>query len=231
MRFGDLSGQVSGSGPLLVLLHGNGEDHHLFDPIVPLLAPTHRVVALDSRAHGASPPGDGPLTIERMAEDLAGVLDALGAGEADLVGFSDGGNIALTFALSHPERVRSALVYGANLAPGGLRLLTRCQLVVALWALRVASLFHRRARARAQTWALMTVQPRIDPAGLAAVTAPVLVMAGQRDLVKDSHTRQIAAALPNGQLRIVPGAGHFLPVKDPARFAGFINDFLASQAI
>ncbi|MCL2803926.1 MAG: alpha/beta hydrolase [Micrococcales bacterium] len=226
MEFGELSGQASGSGPWLVLLHGNGEDHHLFDPMVPVLSPGYRVVALDTRAHGQSPRGVGPLTIDHLVEDLAGALDALGADRVALVGFSDGGNIALAFAAAYPGRIKSLITYGANLFPAGLRAGVWVQLRLGLVALRVAGLVSRRARARAQTWALMTVQPHIDPSALAVVTAPALIVAGQRDAIRLSHTELIGASLPNSTVTIVDGAGHMLPKKDPDRFVRLILDFL-----
>jgi len=231
VRLADLVATVRGAGDVVVLLHGNGEDRHLFDPVAAVLARRRRVVALDTRAHGESPRGNGPLTIDRCADDLLAALDALrasdpSAGRVDLVGFSDGGNIALTFAVAHPDRVRSVVVYGANLHPGGLTARTLWGLRLALAGLRLGGLASPRLRRRAEVWALMTTQPDIDPAALAAVTCPVLVAAGERDVVREDHTRLIAASLPQGCARFVPGATHVLPGEDPARFAALVEEFV-----
>ena len=234
-RLAGLAATIDGAGDVVVLLHGNGEDRHLFDPVIPVLVRRRRVVALDTRAHGASPRGDGPLTIERCADDLLRALDALRAtgvavGRVDLVGFSDGGNIALTFAAAHPERVRSVLVYGANLHPRGLTARTLRTLRVALLGLRLGGAVSPRLRRRAEVWALMTTQPDIDPASLAPISCPVLVAAGEDDVVREEHTRLIAASLPQGRAKIVPGATHFLPGEDPVRFAALVADFLDATA-
>ncbi len=217
-------------GDVVVLLHGNGEDRHLFDPVTEVLARRRRVVALDTRGHGESARGDGPLTIERCAEDLttavAELRTRLGVDRVELVGFSDGGNIALTYAAAHPERVRAAVVYGANLSPAGLTAGTLWTLRAAYAGLRLGGLVSPRLRRRAEVWALMTTQPHLDPAALAAVTCPVLVAAGERDVVRESHTRLIAASLPQGLAEIASGATHFLPGEDPARFARLVEGFL-----
>ena len=240
MQLAGLAATTSGSGDVVVLLHGNGEDRHLFDPVIPVLARGRRVVALDTRAHGDSPRGDGPLTIDRCAHDLRAALDALAfedmayedaaARQVDLVGFSDGGNIALTFAAAHPERVRSVVVYGANLDPHGLTARTLWTLRAALLGLRLGGLVSRRLRRRAEVWTLMTTQPRIDPASLATIDCPVLVAAGEDDVVREDHTRLIAASLRHGRVAIVPGATHFLPGEDPARFSALVEDFLDEHA-
>lgn len=224
---GPLAAFEAGAGRPLVLLHGNGESHRVFDAMVPLLAPRRRLVGLDSRGHGASPRGSGPLTVGSMADDVDAALDALGLAGVDLLGFSDGGNVALELALRHPGRAGRLVVVGANLFPDGLK-------AGSLWPMRAVHAVLRRAagigpawRAREERWALMTEQPRIDPASLARVDAPVLVVAGERDLVRDEHTRLIAAALPRAELAIVAGAGHLLPRTRPAELAALVDGFLA----
>ena len=110
-----------GEGQPLVLLHGNGESHRYFAGQIDFFAASRRVIAVDTRGHGASPRGTAPFTIAQFALDLEEFLDGLGLEQVDLLGFSDGGNIALTFALAHPERLRRLVLNGANLDPGGVK--------------------------------------------------------------------------------------------------------------
>ncbi len=222
---GPLWAAQTGSGPPLVLLHGNGETHRVFDRMVPLLSARHRLVGLDSRGGGGSPRGDGPLTIAQMADDVDDALDALGLQGVDLLGFSDGGNIALALALRHPGRIGRLVVVGANLFPAGLR---ASSIVPMRLAHRAAGLVdHPRARALAERLSLMTQDPRIDPADLAAVEVPTLVVAGRYDVVRPEHTRLIAGSLPDARLRTVPRAGHMLPLARPRSLARLVEDFLA----
>ncbi|WP_425953746.1 alpha/beta fold hydrolase [Xylanimonas sp. McL0601] len=227
---GALWAAQTGTGPPLVLLHGNGTSHHDFDRMVPLLAPRHRLVGLDSRAHGASPRGDGELTFARMADDVDAALEALGLTGVDLLGFSDGGNIALELALRHPGRVRSLTLVGAVLFPAGAH----------AWALLAASLLYRvvvvlgrwlpSAKALAERLDLLVHQPDIDPRDLARIDVPALVVAGERDVVRHEHTRLIADSLPAGRITIVPAAGHLLPRTHPERLAELVEEHLRGHA-
>lgn len=105
--------------PTLILLHGNGEDHTYFVKQIPAFSPHFRLVLMDTRGQGQSTGGDGELNFSVFAADLLALMDHLQIAKAHLLGFSDGGNLALTFALAHPERVQSLILNGANLEPGG----------------------------------------------------------------------------------------------------------------
>ena len=91
--------EEAGEGFPLVLLHGNGEDHTYFKRQMEPFSQSYRVIAVDTRGHGLSPRGTAPFTLEQFAEDLKEFLDGLGVVHCHLLGFSDGGNIALLFAL------------------------------------------------------------------------------------------------------------------------------------
>lgn len=228
-----------GAGPVVLLLHGNGEDGASLAPVAADLARDHRVLSPDARGHGCSPRGSGPLTIARMADDAAAVLAAApagagarsggGAGAADVVGYSDGGNVGLVLALRHPGAVRSLVVYGANVDPGGLTPRTRAEVTATWLGQRARGLVDPAARARAEVTDLMVRQPRIPLRALARVRVPVLVAAGEHDVVRRAHTEAIAAALPAGECVIVPGADHGLPMSDPAAFVRLVRGFLAAH--
>lgn len=221
--------QVVGDGPTLLLLHGNGEDAASLAPVAAELASGFRVVSPDARAHGRSPRGAGPLTLARMADDVAAVLtESHGAGQvAHVVGFSDGGNVALLLALRHPALVRSLVLYGANADPSGLTPRTRAEVTATWLAQRLQGVVDPGARARAEVTDLMARQPRIPLRALGRIAVPVLVAAGEHDVVRRAHTEAIAAHLPAGRCLVVPGAGHGLPLSDPATFAGLVRGFLA----
>ena len=111
----------SGSGQPMVLLHGNGEDSSYFVNQLSFFESKYLVIAVDTRGHGRSPRGCGTFTLERFADDLKGFLDRRGLRRIILLGFSDGGNIALIFALKYPGYVDRLILNGANLNPFGMK--------------------------------------------------------------------------------------------------------------
>ncbi len=112
----------SGSGQPIVLLHGNGEDSSYFVDQMSFFESKYHVIAVDTRGHGRSPRGQGAFTLERFAEDLKKFLDRRGLRRIILLGFSDGGNIALIFALKYPGYVDRLILNGANLNPFGMKM-------------------------------------------------------------------------------------------------------------
>ena len=109
-----------GEGEPLILLHGNGENSEYFEYQIEFFSRYYRVIAVDSRGHGRSERGSGELTLQRIADDLFEFMNQLSIEKANLLGFSDGGNIALLFALKHQEKIRKLIVNGANLDTKGV---------------------------------------------------------------------------------------------------------------
>ena len=214
-----------GQGQPLILLHGNGESCDYFEHQIPYFSKDYRVIAIDTRGHGQSPRGEKPFTIAQFAEDLHDFMDESDIEKAVLLGFSDGGNIALTFALKYPERVDKMIVDGANLFPRGVKPLYQWPIE---FGYRIAKLFSKKsekAKQNAEMLGLMVNEPNIDPAELSRLTMPVLVVAGNNDMIKDAHTRLIHNNLPNAQLSILKG-DHFVANKHPEAFNKVVVEFL-----
>ncbi|MGM9577799.1 MAG: alpha/beta fold hydrolase [Evtepia sp.] len=217
-----------GQGKPLILLHGNGEDNSYFVYQVAYFSRFYRVLAIDTRGHGQSPRGTAPFSIRQFAEDLREFLDQNEIRKAHILGFSDGGNIALTFALRYPERVDRLTLNGANLFPAGVKAAVQLPIVMGY---RAASLFAKRspkARENAALLGLMVKEPNIRPEELNALTVPTLVIAGTRDMIKEEHTRLIARSLPNARLVLLPG-DHFIANKEPAAFNRAVRNFLNEE--
>ena len=110
-----------GSGFPLILLHGNGENSSYFSHQIDEFARKYHVYALDTRGHGNTPQGSKPFTIRQFADDLLEFMNEHEIQRANILGFSDGGNIALIFAMKYPDRVHKLIVDGANLKPEGVK--------------------------------------------------------------------------------------------------------------
>lgn len=218
---------TAGQGFPLLLLHGNGEDHTYFKHQMGPFSEKFRVIALDTRGHGQSPRGTAPFTLEQFAEDLKGFLDSREIRRCHLLGFSDGANIALLFALKYPDYVEKLILNGADLYPSAVKLSTQAPIVLGWGLLRIIRRFDKKAQPKWELLDLMTTQPHIRPEALSALPMPTLVAAGDRDMIREKHTRLIARAIPNSQLAILPG-DHFVARRNWQAFNPLVLNFLES---
>ena len=167
-----------------------------------------------------------------MACDAAALLDHLGIAKAILLGFSDGANIALEFACCFPERTLAVISASGNALSYGLRLPVRlaaqfagCALSFLKNRLPDSSLRLQLAK-RLQLNTLLTDSPHLSAVRLQHIQAPVLILAGTRDLIKTSHTRWMAAQIPNSQLKLIEGGTHKVLFLREQQCMSYILDFL-----
>ncbi len=206
-----------GQGEVLVLLHGNGESSDYFTRQIDFFSAFYRVLAVDTRGHGRSPRGTGPFTLERFADDLFTFLTEHGVTRAHILGFSDGGNIALLFALKYPEHVGCLILNGANLNPFGLKLSVLLPIWLGWCSAALRALFSEDAIRQKELLNLMAAEPNIRPVSLRRIAAPSLVIVGNRDMIRRRHTKKIAQYLPNSRLVILNGT-HFIASKQSKAF-------------
>ncbi|MGI6176210.1 MAG: alpha/beta fold hydrolase [Christensenellales bacterium] len=206
---------VCGSGEALLMLHGNGEDGRIFSHQIQAFSGFFTVYTLDSRWHGKSEKGGGGvLTYRQMAADVLEFMDRLGIQSAHLLGFSDGGNIALMMARLAPERMKSIVLLGANAAPNGLLARERLWMRCAYAAFSLCA-WLPACRRKKHLYGLMLQGPHITREELAGIGVPSLVVAGEKDVVRPAHTRYIADTLQNASLCILKGCDHFALIKAP----------------
>lgn len=214
-----------GTGTPLILLHGNGEDVNYFEHQMEPFSKHFRVIAIDTRGHGKTPRGTAPFTIRQFADDLLAFMDAHAIEKADILGFSDGGNIAMVFAMKYPQRVGRLILDGANLDTGGVRRSIQLSIDFGYF---MAKLFARKdpeARKKAELLGLMVHDPNVRSEELSQIQAPTLVVAGTKDMIKESHTRLIASSIPGASLAILPG-DHFVANQNPEAFNKAVLSFL-----
>jgi len=199
----------------LVLLHGGGSTIGTnFGELIPLLAGSRRVIAVEEQGHGHTPATGRPFTFEGSADDVAGLLEHLGVGQADVLGFSNGGNVAMALVIRHPKVVRRLVLASApfrrdgvfdgfwDMLAGGT--LQDMPAVYREEDLRingdpehVAELF-RRDRDRMLAFA------DVPDADLAAIEAPTLVVAGDQDVITVDHAAALARLIPGARLLVLP---------------------------
>jgi pimeloyl-ACP methyl ester carboxylesterase len=214
--------ETYGQGEPLLLLHGQGQSIHAFHLQIAELARHFRVLAVDTRGHGRSlDETTGELTYGLLAEDVRQLLSQLQLRRVRVLGWSDGANTALHLARQAPEYVAALVLVGANLNPSPEAVDPD------LLALLRQELTELPPGSPAGRWhQLQLQQPHLPPADLALLRMPTLVLAGQYDVIQESHTRAVAGAIPGAELTIFPGASHFVPHEQPRDFNARVLRFL-----
>ena len=214
-----------GQGEALILLHGNGEDSSYFKGQMDAFSTHFHVYALDTRGHGKTPRGEKPFTIRQFADDLLGFMEEQQIEKAHLLGFSDGGNIAMIFALRYPERVDRLILNGANLDASGVKRATQIPIEIGYKMAKKSADKSESARRNAEMLGLMVNDPNVSPEELSEIRAKTLVIAGTKDMIREEHTRLIANSIPSAKLVLIKG-NHFIAAKCPGAFNREVLDFL-----
>lgn len=214
-----------GEGTPFILLHGNGENGDYFRHQIEYFSESYRVIAVDTRGHGQSPRGTAPFTMEQFAKDLNGLMEKLEIPKAIILGFSDGANIAMKFALKYPEKVQALILNGGNLNTKGVK--RRIQIPIEI-GYRITKIFANKsdeAKKHMELLGLMVHEPNIKPEKLHAIKIPTLVIAGTGDMIKTAHTEEIAQNISGAELVIIDG-DHFIADKSPEEFNKRVHEFM-----
>lgn len=240
--------EVHGSptGVPLVLLHGGGSTIDVtFGRMLPLLARTRRVIAVEEQGHGRTTDRAAPVRFETSADDVAALLRHLGIARADLLGFSNGASVGLQVAIRHPALVRSLVFASAMTRRDGAQ--------PELWQFMAQADFSTMPRPLKD--AFLRVNPdtaqlrvmhdkdaermrnfqEVPAALLGSVRARTLILIGDRDIVTPGHAVELTRLIPGARLMVVPGGhGDYLgeavmtarESRQPELTAGMIELFL-----
>jgi pimeloyl-ACP methyl ester carboxylesterase len=210
--------EIHGSGRPLVLLHGGGSTiESTFGRILPEMAKTHQVIALELQAHGHTKDIDRPLSFEQDADDVAALLKQLKIEKADIMGFSNGGTTALQIAIRHPALVNKLVLASATFKRDGMQHgffdgFKNASLEMMPQPLKEAYLKANPGSNGLQAMfnrdvARMIAFKDISDAVIKAIRAPALVINGDTDVVRAEHALELSRTLPHAKLAILPG-GH-----------------------
>lgn len=213
---------------VIVLLHGNGESCGHFKKLIPFLSDKYKVVVIDSRGHGKSDFGGSQLSLGTMAVDLVNVLVELGLECVNIVGFSDGANIAMLTAIKNSEIVNKVILISGNYNFWGLKPLTGLMIALGYYCSALGSFVDPRNKFNKEYFSLMFKEPNLKRDALKYIKAPALVINGDRDMVKLSHAKSIARTIPNAELKIVKG-DHFWVYRNPEEAGKVIKDFIGGK--
>ncbi|MCH5320352.1 MAG: alpha/beta hydrolase [Eubacterium sp.] len=187
--------EVYGNGAPIILLHGNSESHKIFDKLIERLKTDYKVYAIDSRCHGESENTE-KISYELMADDVIEFTKSLEIEKPIFYGFSDGGIVGLLIAIKEPYLLSKLIISGANINPNGLAGFN-------LFFYKLAYFVTRNKLVK-----MMISEPDIHVSQLRQIKIPTYVLAGQRDIIKQSHTKSIADNIPQSTLEIIPNENH-----------------------
>jgi pimeloyl-ACP methyl ester carboxylesterase len=231
-------GKDGAADPTVILLHGGLGNADHFAHQVPALADQYRVIAIDSRGQGRSTLAKGKLSYHTMASDVIAVMDSLGLKRASIVGWSDGGAIALDLGISYPDRVERLFVFGTNYDSAGSKRPKGNPGTFAIYQSKCRRDFNRMAKDpksyEATVAALVPVwrQPgSFTKDQLRSIKAPTLLADGDHDeIIELDQVKEMATLIPNGKLMVLKDTSHFALWQDPTAFNKAIVDFLAEPA-
>jgi pimeloyl-ACP methyl ester carboxylesterase len=228
---------VYGKGSPVILLHGGLANADYWGNQIPALARHHTVIVMDSRGHGRSTRDSRPYSYDLMADDVVALMDVLKVPKADVVGWSDGGTIGLDLAMRHPDRVGRIFAFGATALASGAKYSAIVNPAFISFMERTRREYQAYSATPdeygsfvVQIIAMWASQPNWSDAQLKTITAPVLVVYGDRDeAIKREHAEYIASAIRGAALLILPNASHFAFLQDPKLFNYAVLHFLGDQ--
>jgi pimeloyl-ACP methyl ester carboxylesterase len=225
--------EIHGSGQPLILLHGGLGGIVEFSQLLPALAETRQVIAVELQAHGRTADIDRPLSFEFMADDIAALIENLGLEKADILGFSLGGGVALRTAIDHPEVVNKLVLVStayrrAGIRPEFLAGMSGMNADAAQMMLETPMYqFYSSVAPNLEDWPTLVskvgellAQDYDWSEDVAAITAPTLIVVGDSDYIPPSHGVELFGLLggdvagdfvgmPVSQLAVLPGTSHF----------------------
>jgi pimeloyl-ACP methyl ester carboxylesterase len=243
----EVHGEENGKPPL-VLLHGAlSATGTSFGELVPALAKSRRVIAVEQQAHGHTADIDRPLRIDTMADDTLALLSQIGVEKADFFGYSVGAGIAIDIAVRHPEAVSKLVLASGSYSPAQLQpgLLDGIQTLQP--EMLEGSPFieeYRRIAPRPEDFPKMVERvkdldaniPAYTPEQIKAIKAPVFLIAADNDIVVPEATVEFyrllgggiegSAGLPASQLAVIPGTSHITVLSQPTIVGPMIGSFL-----
>ncbi len=241
-KYADVNGlkmyyEIHGTGEPLVLLHGGiATIDNSFGKLIPGLSKHHRVIALEQQGHGHTRDVDRPLSYEQMAEDTVALLAELKIEKADFFGWSDGAAVGLQIAIKHPQMVRKLAMIGTSYNNDGLEPEV-VKGIASLTPEMIPRQFHddyEKVAPEPGQWAGVVAKIRtmavewkgFSPKDLRGIKVPVLVMVGDRDIVRAEHAVEMFRLFPNAQLAVLPGVSHFGVVERSDWVLGMVTAYL-----
>jgi len=220
-----------GTGEPMLLIHGNTASINAMGNQIDYFKNKYRVIIADNRGHGKSELKTDSLTYKQIAKDWEALANHLKLDSFYIVGWSDGGIVGLLMGINHKSKVKKIVAMGANLRPDSSAIYS--------WAVKDVQKQNKfinskiKEKDTSENWylqkqivGLLVNQPNITVSELLGINVPVLVIAGDKDIIRGEHTLEIFKNIPKSQLCIMPGETHFAPASNPKLFNRIVEKFI-----
>lgn len=221
-----------GKGDPLLLIHGNGGSIKDMGNQIDFFKDKYHVIVADNRGHGKSELKTDSLTYVQIAKDWEGLAKQLKLDSLNILGWSDGGIVSLLMGINNNLKIKKIVAMGANLRPDST--------AVYPWAVKEVKRMKKvvntkiaengiseKLNLQKQHLNLLGDQPSIADNDLSKIKASVLIIAGDKDIIKEEHTVEIYQHIPKSQLCIMPGETHFAPASSPVLFNEIVDRFFS----
>jgi pimeloyl-ACP methyl ester carboxylesterase len=241
--------EASGQGEPLVVLHGAHMNLKTMGRIIPLLAKTHRVYALELQGHGRTTDIDRPITYQNLADDVAAFMEAVGLEKADVFGYSMGGTVALQLAIRHPEKLDRLIVASVSYDEAGWQ--PAFKALIPQMTREMFAPFENEWRKHAPNsegyaafidkMIALEHEPMAWGEDIGAMKTPTLIISGDADAATLEHTvamfrllgggimGDMGQPLPAARLAIMPATSHTAVINQPELLLAFIEPFLRAE--
>ena len=226
--------EIHGGGEPILLIHGGLSHAGYWRAQIDDLARDYLVIAVDSRGHGRSSLSNKPITYKLLANDFLVLLDKLNIQSTNILGWSDGGIIALELAIREPQRLKKIIAYGANFHPKGVQPNVAENSRFREFLTRASRDYHAMSP-EPNRWSeflenitnMWTTEPNFSDLELQSITVPTLVLGGQQEeAIYPEHIEELSKKIPNSKLIMMPKTGHFAMLEKPEKFNKIVRSFL-----
>ena len=203
--------EIYGKGEPLLIIHGNGGSVFSAREQIPFFQDKYKVIVVDNRGQGKTNNNIDSLTYDMMADDINSLLEQLKIDSAYVFGQSDGAIIGLILAFRFPKKVKMLAAMAPNIRPDSAVYYPEVErgqdrnIILTLDSMKMG---NKKAINNLKLLRLMKYHPHITKEQLGTIKAPVLVMSGDRDVIRLSHIIEIFRAIPKSQLAVLPGSTH-----------------------
>lgn len=222
---------TAGSGEPLVLLHGNAGSIAYFKNQIPYFAKHFFVIAIDSRGQGKSTNASDRLTFSMMAEDIYALLVHEHLEHVNILGFSDGANLAMQLAVLHPAIIRKMVLNAGNIRTTGVHWWSQILSDLLYWLTAFLGLFSPKMRKKSLVFRLLIKDLAFSYHDLEKITTPTLVLVGAKDVILRSHSISLYQALPNATFLEMPRVGHRFAWQNPRAYNKIVLNFLEGDFV